>query len=442
MSVWEQYSTEQRKDYIQFLQVYGALTNLFRQKQGDLIPYLDSKFQETVFAKIFNGQNVDIGNTPHDVLSIFGNERIGIGLKTWMNSTPSFQKVMQLKRYQEEIKESSKLGLDSLAFKISNIKNEKMISDYERLGLSENKNIYHYVTRDQGRFIVNECAYPLIDTDNLKNFNSTPTAFSWSDGKKDYKFTFGDSQIWQKFDSSKKDAFVLHQFDVKIIEDPFDFLLKAYLKLIGTAKEVEVDIVEAYLPLYSFEKKEVGEKSGLNAWNGASKKKGSDEPRPLNEIYIPIPKVFHKKYPDFFTRDMLTIIRDRKIFKNDKANRPEVRFHFKLPNGKRIPALITGDNMKNLQSGSKSERDENGKIYGQSALGQWLLVDVLGLRDYQKVTRDWLIKKGTDSVRVWRNKDDYSTIYIDFAPVGSFEAFMKDEPIPQDDEYLEEKLQA
>jgi len=440
MSVWEKYSGEQKKNYIQFLQVYGALTNLFRQKQGDMIPYLDSKFQETVFAKIFNGQNVDIGNTPHDVLSIFGNDRIGIGLKTWMSSKPSFQKVMQLKRYQKEIKESQKLGIEALAFKISEIKNERMISDYERLGLSEDKNIYHYITRDQGRFIINECAYPLIDTDNLKNFNSTPTAFSWSDGRKDYKFTFGDSQIWQKFDSSKNDASILHQFDVKIIEDPFDFLLKAYLDLTGTVKEIKVDIVEAYLPLYSYDTNEVEEKSGLNAWNGAPKVKGSDTPRPLNEVYIPIPKEFHYKFPNFFAKDMIRIIKEREIFKKDKLNRPEVRFHIELPNGKRIPALITGDNMKNFQSGSKTERDENGKIYGQSALGQWLLVDVLGLKSRKQVTREWLQIKGTDSVRVWRKKDDYSTIYMDIAPVGAFEAFMKDEPIPQDDEYLDEKL--
>ena len=46
-----------------------------------MIPYLDSKFQETVFAKIFNSQNADIGNTPHDVVSVFGNDRIGVGLK-------------------------------------------------------------------------------------------------------------------------------------------------------------------------------------------------------------------------------------------------------------------------------------------------------------------------------------------------------------------------
>src|SRR5690606_39134879 len=166
MSIWDKYDKEQRQEYIQFLQVYGALSNLFRQKQGNSIPYLDSKFQETVFAKIFNGQNVDIGNTPHDILSVFGNKRIGIGLKTWMGSKPSFQKVMQLKRYQNEINKYRN-DLHSLAYKISEIKNDRMKSDYERLGLLENQNIYHYVTRDKGVFTINECAYPLIDLNNL-----------------------------------------------------------------------------------------------------------------------------------------------------------------------------------------------------------------------------------------------------------------------------------
>ena len=435
MSIWEQYSEEQREEYIKFLQVYGALSNLLRQKQGDMIPYLDSKFQETVFAKIFDSQNADIGNTPHDVVSVFGNDRIGIGLKTWMNSKPSFQKVMQLKRYQNEINGVFKNNdVEALAYKISEIKNERMKSDYERLGLSKDKNIYHYVTRDEGRFIINECAYPLIDTNKLQKFSLTPTAFSWSDGNKDYKYTFGDSQIHQKFDSSKKDTFLLHQFDIQIIEDPFSFLLDAYFKFIDKAKVATNDIIEAYLPLYSYQSKEVEEKSGLNAWNAAPKNKGSETLRPLNEVYIPIPREFHKKYPNFFTKNIFKFEEEQKSYQGNKENKPEVRFHLQLPNGKRIPSLVTQSNMKGLQSGSNNEKDENGKRYGQSALGQWLLVNVLGLNDRKLVTREWLQKKGTDSVRLWRKKGDYSTINIDFAPIGSFEAFMKDEPIPQDED--------
>ena len=91
--------------------------------------------------------------------------------------------------------------------------------------------------------------------------------------------------------------------------------------------------------------------------------------------------------------------------------------------------------MKNFQSGSRTERDENGNLYGQSALGQWLLIDVLGLKERKLVNKEWLQKKDKDSVRLWRKKDDFSKIYIDFAPVGSFESFMKNQPILNDEEY-------
>lgn len=436
MSIWEQYSTEQRKEYIKFLQVYGALSNLFRQKHGNLIPYLDSKFQETIYARVFKGENVDIGNTPHDVLSVFGDDRIGIGLKTWMNSKPSYQKVMQLKRYKDEINQFIGNGKEAdLAYKISEIKNERMQSDYERLGLSENKNIYHYITRDEGRFVLQECAYPLVDLNNLRDFKFTQTAFTWSDGLKDYKYTFGDSQIWQHFDSRKKDTLILNEFNVDIIDDPFDFLMKAYFEFMDKFKvEKEPDIVEAYLPLYSYRDKQVGLKSGLNAWNASPKNKGSNRLRPLNEVYIPIPREFHKKHPDFFTKNIFEFEEKQKAFRGNRDDKPQVRFYLQLPNGKKIPSLVTQDNMKSLQSGSNTEYDENGKRYGQSALGQWLLVDVLGLKERNLVTREWLQKKGTDSVRLWRNKGDYSTIHIDFAPIGAFEAFMSGEEIPENDE--------
>jgi len=342
---------------------------------------------------------------------------------------------MQLKRYQNDINEVFKNNdVEALAYKISEIKNERMKSDYERLGLSEDKNIYHYITRDEGCFVINECAYPLIDLNNLKKFNLTPTAFSWSDGNKDYKYTFGDSQIHQKFDSSKNDTFLLHNFDIKIIEDPFAFLLDAYFNFINNAKVAINDIVEVYLPLYSYKSNEVEEKSGLNAWNAAPKNKSSETLRPLNEVYIPIPREFHNKHPDFFTKNIFEFEKMRESYSGDKENKQEVRFHLQLPNGKRIPALVTQSNMKGLQSGSNTEYDENGKRYGQSALGQWLLIDVLGLKERKLVTREWLQKKGTDSVRLWHKKDDYTTINIDFAPIGSFEAFMNNEPIPQDEE--------
>lgn len=217
---------------------------------------------------------MDIGNTPHDILSVFGQNRIGIGLKTWMNSKPSYQKVMQLKSFRGDINAVMATGNDEdLAYTISKIKNQRLIEDYTRLGLSEDKNIYHYVTRDQGKFILQESSYPLVEIEKLKNFKRTDTSFEFSDGLKQYKYTYGDSQIFMKFGIDRTDTTDLEQFDVDIIQDPFDFLLKAYFDFQGKYKVDSANITEVYLPLYSYRTKEVEEKSRLNAWNAASKNK-------------------------------------------------------------------------------------------------------------------------------------------------------------------------
>ena len=452
MSIWEKYTREQQNEYIKFLTIYGALTNLFRQKQGNPIPYLDSKFQETIYAKIFKSKNVDVGNTPHDILSIFGHKRIGIGIKTWMNSTSSYQKVMQLKRYKDEIIHNI-TNPEALVYMVSAIKNDRMRSDYYRLGLEENSNIYHYVTRDIGSLQIQECAYPLINLDKITDIKNFNTSVTWSDGQKKYKFTFGDSQIWQYFDPSDVDTTILSKVKVDIIDNPFDFLLKAYdnrpIKIsfskyinVITSNDLEHSIPsietnidnytkqefdEIYLPLYSYATKEVQKKSGLNAWNAAPKSPQNPTLRPLNEVYIPIPREVHNKVPNFFVDNIFKFEQYQSICSGQRNDKPEIRFKLVLPNGKTIPALVTHANHKALPSGRRTELDpDTRKYYGQSALGQWLLVDVLGLKERTLVTREWLIKKDVDAVRVWHKKGDYSTYYIDIAPVNSFERFMED----------------
>lgn len=458
MSVWEKYTKEQQDEYKKFLQVYGSLSNLFRQKHGEPIPYLDSKFQETIYARVFSSENVDIGNTPHDILSVFGSERIGIGLKTWMNSTPSYQKVMQLKRYKDDIMLHEHNPYE-MVYVISSIKNERMKSDYNRLGLDENSNIYHYITRDSGALVIQECTYPLIELNKITNINRTDSSITWTDGIKNYKFTFGDSQIWQYFGDSR-DSTILDKITVEIMEDPFTFLVKAYeslgpsssemgRKILSKAfmssgndtiafpldKDASDNIVECFLPLYSFRSKEVEQKSGLNAWNAAPKNPLNPTPRPLNEVYIPIPREFHNKYPDFFVKNIFEFEKMQSEYNGVKKFKPEIRFTLVLPNGREIPALVTQDQHKGLQSGSLDEIDPNtGKLFGQSALGQWLLVDVLRLDKRILVTREWLAKKGIDSVRLWHKKGDYRRFYIDVAPYNSFENFMNDINV----DYIEE----
>lgn len=427
MSLWEMYNENEKKEYIKYLKIYGSLSNLFFQKKVSQIPYLDSKFQETIFSKVFRAESVDIGNTPHDVLSIINGERIGIGLKTWMNSRPSFQKVMQLKRYKIEIDAVKSLNNDELlALKLSTIKNEKLLQDYIRLGLSEDKNIYHYITRDKGKFTLNETSYKMIDLNKITNFKRTDSSFIWEDGEKIYKYTYADSQIWQRFSSNDKDTKVLTEIPIEIMEDPFQFLIQSYDKIYHLSKSNSEEYIVAYLPLYSYRSKKVELKSGLNAWNSSPKNINSNLPRPDREIYLPIPIEFHKRYPSFFTENIFEKIYKRNQLKKDKektkGNDFEVRFKVVLPNGDILPCLITADNMKQFQSGGYLYNSF--KRYGQSDLGNWILNDVLNLENRQIVTMDWLRKKGTDSIKIWRKINDYSTFYIDFAPVNSFELFM------------------
>lgn len=432
MSVWNVFNKEDRELYKNYLKIYGALSNLFRQKKGDPIPYLDSKFQETLFAKSFNCENVDIGNTPHDVMAVVNNKRIGIGIKTWMNSKTSFQKVMQLKAYRNDF---AHLFISDqyheLAFEISRVKNERLNIDYKRLALSEFENIYHYITRDRGRFVVQECSYPLVDLNKIKVIDNNNSSLTWTDGIKTYKYTYSDCQIWQQFGLSENGrSTILDEIEIEIFDDPFKFLLNAYenLKTPSTRLHNKEDIEEVYLPLYSYKTKEVEQKSGLNAWNSAPKSKTALQ-RPLNEIYIPIPREFHIKYPNFFVPNIIEFEQKQNYLQSINKPREEIQFRIHLPNGKNIPGRLTQSGYKAFQSGSLSERESNGKLIGQSALGQWLLVDVLGLQNREVVTRDWLRKKGIDSIKLWRRKNDFKNIYLDFAPFGAFEKFMLDKDL-------------
>ena len=76
-----------------------------------------------------------------------------------------------------------------MVYVISSIKIKRMKSDYNRLGLDENSNIYHYITRDAA-LVIQECTYPLIELNKITNINRTDSSITWTDGIKNYKFTF------------------------------------------------------------------------------------------------------------------------------------------------------------------------------------------------------------------------------------------------------------
>lgn len=429
MTVWEKYSIEQRGNYKRFLKMYGALSAMFNQKSSETgAPYLDSKFQETVYARAFDSKNVDIGNTPHDIRSIFGNDKVGIGIKTWLNSKPSFQKVMQLKKYEQDINDRKGGSTEDLVYFISSIKNQRLNADYKRLGLKENGNIYHYVTRDEGRLKLFETSYPLIDIDNIRVKKLAKTSLTFTDGCKEYKYTFGDNQIWMYFGEKESDTYLLDRIDIDILKDPFDFLKEAFENyekdngIYVSTKSIKRNYL--YLPLYSYRKKEVFPCSGLNAWNGKPKTQGSTTVRPEGEAYIPIPKELWKKCPHWV--DPKVNMSDYNSYKQ-KTGKSSYSINLHMPDGKVFPALFTQENFKSLQTDP------------QSILGKWIL-NVLGIKKpvrerYDKpadnnhiVTMKLLKRLGYDSVKLWhQDPDNLHEVWIDFAELGSFERFMNDE---------------
>jgi len=282
--------------------------------------------------------------------------------------------------------------------------------DYNRLGLEDEGNIYHYVTRDSGEVTIQETAYPLIDISKVEPVKLTDTSFLFKDDLKQYKYTFGDSQIWRRF-GDEKDSTVIDKVRIHIMDDPFTFLKDIFgvkhSGVLGSKAKVSDSV---YLPLYSYNDGKVPMASQLNAWNGKPKNKNSNKPRPEAEVYIPIPKAFLKKYPRWFDSNI-----DFTNYKKYKESTGESNYSITLhlPDGTEYPAFIGQEGFKALQTNP------------QSALGKWLLYNVLGLKKGQPVTNDILRKAGFDSVRIWhKDPKDHKNVWIDFAKIGSFEMFM------------------
>lgn len=426
MTVWERYDKDQRNSYEEYLKMYGSLSALFNQKASRTgAPYLDSKFQETIYARCFESEDVDIGNTPHDIRSEFGDEKIGIGIKTWLNSRPSFQKVMQLKSLRDELDPFINSGdAEGLVHKLSVIKNQRLKTDYKRLGLHETTNVYHYVTRDRGRMLLSETSYPLINMNKLKPGKMTSSSLLFDDGYKRYKFTYSDHEIWMYFGADESDTTALSELPIDILKDPFKFLRDAFqnyhksgdLYVPDDAKPIDY----LYLPLYSYQRKDVLPSSGLNAWNGSPKTKGSTICRPEGEAYIPIPKALWNKCP--FWVDPTVDMRNYHEYKQ-KTGRSSYPINLHMPDGQVFQALFAQSGFKGLQTDP------------QSILGKWIL-NVLGIRHpvrekYDKpatniVTMKLLQQVGYNSVKLWhKDPNNYSDVWIDFAEYGSFERFMR-----------------
>ena len=365
-----------QKEYIELLKVTASLSNLFSESD---VPFLYYRAMENIFCRAFDATNL----SRSDVSADASKNKIGIGLKTYLNSNGrTYQKIAEFNRESYLFKN---LHTEEKIYKISKMRNARIDTTKEICGLDDM--IYHIITREKNRMTIYEEPMHYIDLNNLKLLKTGgKTTIHFTDGINEYNFLESKSTLTKRF-VNKKMLFA-EDFEVNILENPFDFLLKPSNRL--NDKIYEDNIIDyIILPLYSDQSGKVEEKSGLNMWNARGRKRNNDE------VYIPIPSWIHKKRKDFFN-----YIEDD--FKTDS-------FKVTLPNNKVLSMKVTQQGGKALQSDPNKE------------LGKWILRNVLQLQPKELATKEILDEKGIDSIKL--TKKENNIFYMDFLKVGSYEEY-------------------
>ena len=376
MKSFAQIDRENNGDYVKLLTSVASLSGLFSDSETPLINYRSA---ENIFCRSFNAKNLSRSDTAFDAKY----KSIGVGLKTFtVRNDKSTEKVAEFNSVSSEL---SKLKGMELAVRIAYYRNKRI-----ELAINKDKiesSIYHIVARKKNQIILFETDYGKIDIQNIKSVNSNDTSISFSDGKNQYRYNYSKSTLFRLFRIPKNAI----KFDVSIIKNPFELLLQLSKNkfLNHEVKTKFKDKNYIILPLYSFKnnKKYVPPKSGLNLWNA-----GGRERKP-GEMYIPVQTKIRKRYNDFFP--------DR-----------NKKFKLHIPGGKVFSAKICQDGGKALMTNPNTE------------LSDWLLRDILQLKEGELATIEKLDQLGFDSVLVIKNNlDEYE---LDIMKTGSYENFISE----------------
>ncbi len=264
--MWNELSIRDRTEYRRMILAFASLTEMFAQKAEDgantgLSPIINSKYQETVFQRVFGACAEDIGNTSYDASIALTNGdghvvKYLIGIKTFGFGAGA-QKVAQFKanhdswaeeinamrvnaldeagrpRSKSEISEINRPLYAKLARDISYLRNLRIdSSESNAQGFSvsiENddvRTVYHVLMPskkgDPPSVFVGEMDYDRIDTANIQILGCTsagsPTNFEFTDGRHRYKYTSADSQLYMDFDNKN---IVCEKWDVRYADDAY-----------------------------------------------------------------------------------------------------------------------------------------------------------------------------------------------------------------------------
>lgn len=361
------------EQYLELLKIMSSLSGLFSESE---VPYLYYRNAEHLFYYALNAKNLSREDTAFDALLSKNGMRTGVGLKTFIcPNQASVEKVAEFNQLSHTFKSKD---LDQLARMISDARNQRILMA-KRMYAVDNA-IYHLVARRKKELRIFEENYDLINLDRIKVKKYTKSSLSFSDHKNDYVYNFSKSTLFKKFVVSEP----CQSIDVQIIEEPYQLLFNLKSFLDNECGLVQKALPYVILPLYSTRTNEVAEHSGLNQWNAHGCR------RSLDEVYIPIPKFIHRNYPDFF------------------PSREQV-FELMTPDGKSLQAKICQSDGKALMSNPNS------------ALADWLLRQLLNLKEGELATSYHLKLMDCDSVKITKISD--TTYQIDKARFGAYREF-------------------
>ncbi|CAC9595628.1 hypothetical protein [uncultured Gammaproteobacteria bacterium] len=366
----KQTTSEQRKKYQDFLKIVGSLSNLYSDSKT---PYLYYRIAEKLFCKAFNADDLSRSDVSADAKK----NGIGIGLKTFLaKNNKSFQKIAEFNSDREAY-----VNFDNtrLIQKIAELRNARIRFTEDNHAI--NNSIYHCVLREEGKFKIFEASMDRVDIANIQDIKRKKNTISLHDNINEYSFSLSKSTLSKRFVSDNP-KLILDEFDVDILKDPLSDLQKCFTDNAEFITNTRIKQT-IYLPLYGTNGK-VQERSALNQWNAQGRIRNE------NEVYISIPALIHKVFPNFFpSRDVV--------------------FSLKLPNGKILDSKVCQDNGKALMSNPNKD------------LGKWILRSILRLNSGELLIYARLKILGIDSIRV--DKIDDKNFEINFAKVGTYEIF-------------------
>lgn len=362
----------EKEYYEKILKAACALSNLF---SNSFEPYLGYRLVENLFCKSFNAENLSRFDCSVDATK----DGIGIGLKTFgYRNGKGYEKVAE---FNSELNLFNKLKPEQMVKKVSELRNERI--NFTKRNYKITDTIYHNVVRKKGKIEIYESPMDTININKISKLDSKKNIINFKDDLNYYKFNTSKSTLYKQFVSDKP----LMEFDVKIITDPFKELERMFQSSASNLVFAPLqEKLHVFLPLYSGSEGEkfVPEKSGLNQWNA------SGRPRNANEIYIAIPKWIHKSFPNFFPgRDL--------------------SFNLVLPDKQVLNAKVCQENSKALMTNPNSK------------LGEWILRQILELKERELLTYEKLETLGLDSVVIYKNSD--SEYEINFSKIGYYDEF-------------------